>query len=126
GPGSLLTDPIAESGALAATHLPAGADPFVERGLKSECSSNGDYDTLKLQWNIVEGDTSPTGSSMEASGNTQLSLGTESGLHQADAVASAGHSYSTRHALVVTQLSHDGYHIRFSFGAKGTYVTSEG
>ncbi|KAF4676650.1 hypothetical protein FOZ60_000623 [Perkinsus olseni] len=150
----------------------------------------GDYGTLKLQWNMVESDTSPTGFSMEASGDTQLSLGTDevslrlalgpsdmvtyddnegkfvvktyshvlayfnealhehanlatawhylegsaddsgfslySPLVRADAVASAGHSYSTRHALVVTQLSHDGYHIRFSFGAKGTYVTSEG
>ncbi|KAF4752564.1 hypothetical protein FOZ62_004194, partial [Perkinsus olseni] len=28
GPGSLLTDPIVESGVLAATHLPAGADPI--------------------------------------------------------------------------------------------------
>ncbi|KAF4660897.1 hypothetical protein FOZ61_003689 [Perkinsus olseni] len=40
-------------------------------------SELGDYGTLKLQWNIVEGDTSPTGFSMEASGGTQLSLGTD-------------------------------------------------
>ncbi|KAF4673767.1 hypothetical protein FOL46_006467 [Perkinsus olseni] len=148
GPGSLLTDPKVESEALAATHLPAGADPFeaadelrltfgrpaklavliirrvscglriaewecyhafVERGLKLQVldgtcvymmgglnadgekarsigmliksnlpdSELGDYGTLKLQWNIVEGDTSPTGFSMEASGGTQLSLGTD-------------------------------------------------
>ncbi|KAF4680725.1 hypothetical protein FOZ63_027482 [Perkinsus olseni] len=133
-------------------------------------SELGDYGTLKLQWNIVEGDTSPTGFSMESADVTQLSLGTDEvflrlaltsndivgtfdhegkfvmkisshvlayfneALHEhanlatrwADAVASAGHSFSTRHALVVTQLSHDSYHIRFSFGAEGTYVTSEG
>ncbi|KAF4702145.1 hypothetical protein FOZ63_006676 [Perkinsus olseni] len=153
-------------------------------------SELGDYGTLQLQWNIVEGDTSPTGFSMEAFGGTQLSLGTDevylrlalgpndivtfddnegkfvveiashvlayfnealhehanlatawhylegsaddsgfslySPLVRADAVVSAGHSFSTRHALVVTQLSHDSYHIRFSFGAEGTYVTSEG
>ncbi|KAF4732848.1 hypothetical protein FOZ62_019487, partial [Perkinsus olseni] len=40
-------------------------------------SELGDYGTLKLQWNMVESDTSPTAFSIDSANVTQLSLGTD-------------------------------------------------
>ncbi|KAF4687005.1 hypothetical protein FOZ60_004623 [Perkinsus olseni] len=73
-----------------------------------------EHANLATAWHYLEGSADDSGFSLY------------SPLVRADAVASAGHSYSVRHALVLTRLSHDSYHIRFSFGAEGTYVTSEG